>query len=86
MDAKITSINHIQLLTAAEALERIFDGIESPLVKSEVFKWFAFGMNGKGKTLSTLTAEQLGELMDILPDLVLALYNYQKEIQKGGDK
>jgi hypothetical protein len=24
--------------------------------------------------------------MDKLPDLVLALYNYQKEIQKGGDK
>jgi hypothetical protein len=86
MDAKLKSINQIKLLTATEALERLFDSIESPLVKSEVFKWFAFGMNGKGKTLQTLTPEQLGELMDKLPDLVLALYNYQKEIQKGGDK
>jgi hypothetical protein len=86
MDAKITSINQIQLLSAEEALERIFAAIDSPALKDELFKWFAFGITGKGKQLHTLTAEELGELMDILPDLVLALYNYQKETRKGGDK
>jgi len=86
MDAKLTSINHIQLLTAEEALERIFDGIDSPALKSELFKWFAFGVTGKGKSLHTLTPEELGDFMDKLPDLVLALYNFQMEIQKGGDK
>lgn len=86
MDAKITSINQIKLLSAEEALERIFAAIDSPALKEELFKWFAFGITGKGKQLHTLTAEELGDLMDILPDLVLALYNYQKEIQEGGDK
>ena len=86
MDAKLTSINQIQLLSAEEALERIFTAIDSPALKDELFKWFAFGVTGKGKELHTLTAEELGELMDVLPNLVLALYNYQKEIRKGGDK
>jgi hypothetical protein len=86
MDAKLKSINHIRLLSAEEALERLFDGIDSPALKDELFKWFAFGTTGKGKTLHNLTPEELGDFMDKLPDLVLALYNFQKEIQKGGDK
>ncbi|WP_419699463.1 hypothetical protein [Mucilaginibacter sp. NFX135] len=86
MDAKLKSINRIQLLSAEEALERIFAGIDSPAVKCELFKWFAFGTTGRGKELHTLTPEELGDFMDKLPDLALALYNYHKEMQKGADK
>jgi hypothetical protein len=86
MDAKLKSINRINLLSAEEALERIFDGIDSPALKAELFKWLTFGTTGNGRKLHTLTPEELGDLMDKLPDLVLALYAYQKEIQKGADK
>ncbi|MDN5286587.1 MAG: hypothetical protein JWR38_2861 [Mucilaginibacter sp.] len=86
MEAKLRSINQLRLLSAEEAIERIFDGIDSPALKAELFKWFAFGTTGKGKELHTLSTEELGDLMDKLPDLVLALYTYQKEIQKGADK
>lgn len=86
MDAKLRSINRIKLLSAEEAIERTFDGIDSPALKAELFKWFVFGTTGKGKELHRLSAEELGELMDKLPDLVLALYAYHQEIQKGADK
>jgi hypothetical protein len=86
MEASIKSINQINLLSAEEAIERIFAGIDSPALKAELFKWFAFGTTGKGKELHTLSTEELGELMDKLPDLVLALYAYHQEIQKGADK
>jgi hypothetical protein len=83
MGAKITSVNQVKLLTAQEAIERIFAGIESPEVKHELSKWHALGEAIK---LHHLTPEQLADLMDRLPDLVLALYSYQMEIQKGADK
>ena len=86
MDAKLKSINHFRLLKPEDALEQIFAAIDSPALKDELFKWFALGITGKGKELHSLTPEELGELMDKLPELVLALYNFQKEIQKGGDK
>ncbi len=86
MDAKLRSINQLRLLSAEEAIERIFDGIASPALKGELFKWFAFGTTGKGRELHRLTPEELGELMDKLPNLVLAMYAYHQEIQKGADK
>ena len=86
MEAKLKSINQIKLLRAEEALEQIFDDIDSLAVKCELFKWFAFGTIGKGKEQHTLTTEELGDFMDKLPDLDLSLYTYHKEIQKGADK
>ena len=86
MEASIKSFNQRKHLSAEEALELIFSGIDSPTVKCELFKWFAFGLTGKGKTLSGLSPEELGILMDKIPDLILALYAYHLEIQKGADK
>lgn len=86
MEASIKPINQIPLLCAEQALERIFAAIDSPTVKGELFKWFAFGLTGKGKTLSDLNTEELGILMDKFFNLIPALYTYHLEIQKGADK
>ncbi|QEM12370.1 hypothetical protein [Mucilaginibacter rubeus] len=86
MNAKLKTINRMTLLTAEEAMKRIFAMVDSPALKAQLSKWQDFGLSEAAGDLHTLSAEELGDFMDRLPDLVLALYAYQKEIQKGGDK
>ncbi|QQL49894.1 hypothetical protein [Mucilaginibacter ginkgonis] len=87
MEAETTTLfNRIKLLSAEGALERLFETTDDAVLKAELEKWFFFGLTGNGKSLSTLNSVQLAELMDKIPDLVLALYTFHQEIQKGADK
>lgn len=86
MEATVKSINRIKLLTSEEALELLYAGIESSVIKEELSKWFSFGLKDNDIRLSALTTEQLAIFLDKIPDLLLILYNKIPEIQKGADK
>ncbi|RFZ90106.1 hypothetical protein D0C36_22965 [Mucilaginibacter conchicola] len=71
-----------KLLSASEALDLFFCDIADERVKAELYKWFFFGVTGKGNTLHHLPPEQLALFADKLQDLVVALYAFQTEQRK----
>ena len=85
MEATIKPLNSPQLLTAQQALDRLFRTVTSAAVKAELERWYAFGLTGAGQNLSLLTSGELAEFLDKIRDLSLAIYCYQSEVQKGGD-
>jgi hypothetical protein len=83
--AKVKTLHAVNLITAGQALERIFSTIASEEVKAELQKWYDFGLTGNGSDLHRLPQEQLGLFITKLQDLSLALYAQQQEVQKGED-
>ncbi|WPU94822.1 hypothetical protein SNE25_04710 [Mucilaginibacter sabulilitoris] len=86
MTAKVRSLNRHDLLNAGEAIERILSVVDSAEIKNELLKWLEIGFKDHSKTLANFSSEELAIFLDKLPDLVLALYCYQKETEKGDDK
>ncbi len=83
--AKIKTINSVKLLTAEQALEKIFQSVNSAEVKAELVLWLQFGHTSSASQLRNLSPEQLTLFLDKITDLLLTLYCLQQQQdQKGG--
>ncbi|RVT98477.1 hypothetical protein EOD41_16955 [Mucilaginibacter limnophilus] len=82
--AKLKTIHSASLLSAEQALEKLFSTIPSPEVQAELRRWLDYGRTRSEETLRYLSPEQLSLFLDKLPDLLLAIYCQQQEDQKGG--
>jgi hypothetical protein len=81
--AKVETINSVKLLSADQALEKLWLSVNDADVATELHKWLDYDLTGSASTLRQLTPEQLTLFLDKLPDLLLAIYCQQQEDQKG---
>lgn len=69
-----TRLSGQQLLDADQALDKVLSSIHDEQVRQELMAWFQYGSENRKKQLAALSAEQLGLLLEKIPDLLLILY------------
>jgi len=81
----IKILSSVNLITAAQALEKLWDRVPSMEVKVALKSWRVLADTKGADSLYQLNNEQLAEFLDFIPDLLLILYTQNQEAQKGDD-
>jgi len=83
--ANIKTLSSINLITAEQALEKLWDRVPSKEVKAVLKSWRVLANTKVADSLYQLNNEELAEFLDFIPDLLLILYTQNQEAQKGDD-